>query len=78
LVLALGVDQFGRQGIFSSIRGLDGAGEGGRSWPSRSICEKALPRALSLPDGPGGVDILMFGLRAASVVFDGGDGRSID
>ena len=30
------------------FRGLDGAGEGGRSWPSRSTCEKALLIAESL------------------------------
>lgn len=39
--------------------GLDGAGEGGRSWPSRSTCAKALPRAFSLGFGKtpvGGVE----------------------
>ena len=30
------------------LRGLDGAGEGGRSWPSISIPEKALPNDLAL------------------------------
>lgn len=28
--------------------GLEGAGDGGISWPSRSICENAFPKALSL------------------------------
>ena len=41
------------------IRGLDGAGDGGRLWPSRSILENAFPSALaleaSLPPG-GGAD----------------------
>jgi len=39
--------------------GLDGAGEGGRSCPSRSTCARALPRALSLGFGKvpvGGVE----------------------
>jgi len=31
--------------------GLDGAGEGGKSWPSRSTCANALPRAFSFGFG---------------------------
>ena len=32
------------------FRGLEGAGEGGRSWPSRSIFEKALVKGLPFED----------------------------
>jgi len=30
------------------LRGLDGAGEGGRSWPSKSTLENALPRLFAV------------------------------
>ena len=35
------------------FRGLEGAGEGGRSWPSRSSLATALPKAFAERDEPG-------------------------
>lgn len=35
---------------FLPLRGLEGAGEGGRLWPSKSIFEKACPRDLGPED----------------------------
>lgn len=59
--------------------GLDGAGEGGRSWPSRSTCARALPRALSLGFGKvpvGGVEEelpdIFEGISSCGVDFQGG------
>lgn len=53
------------------LRGLEGAGEGGKSCPSRSILEKALPRdgvalgeldCAALPEGPApGLDMVTCG-----------------
>lgn len=51
---------------FLPLRGLEGAGEGGRSWPSRSMCCRRLLIGFvssegAEPFGPGGVDITAAG-----------------
>lgn len=45
---------------FRPFRGLDGAGEGGRLWPSRST-ERALPMGLGFPEDEGAEDMVMRG-----------------
>jgi hypothetical protein len=64
--------------------GLDGAGEGGRSWPSRSTWAKALARTFALLAGTlplpsafgGGVDSDMAGREGMVMIDDEVLGRA--
>jgi hypothetical protein len=55
---------------FRPLRGLEGAGEGGKLWPSKSSFEKAFPMPLELPDGPpgGGAELDIFWVDVYSVM----------